>query len=290
MSKALVSALLKLNRTLSSSLSGSQFTENQKEALMNFEAKTQAIQCLKKGRGITFKIIDSQVVETHLNHHSPGYDGINKVPERAANIALNRNSKGGKSNHEKAYILLKTVNNPCWMREGKLIIELNQNTEQFGICALEIGNESNTDLTTTHSIWLVENQALFDQLDWLPTNEPTTVIWYRGHLSNKLIDWLTINRTAKVYLFADYDGVGLNNYARITTKLGNDVEFWLMPEWNRLLSTYGSDEVWKSTKDDVHHFLKTSEQLLANKAELKELIIEMQKQGLALEQEAVWLA
>lgn len=290
MNRSLVAALSKLRSAYPESVSGSGFTENQRKELANFERRTCAIQCKRKGRGLTCYIVDWNVVDTHLANYMPGVDAIGDIPARATNLALNRNSKAGKSTHDKAYLLLKTVGSPVWCKDGNVITDLQRMTQAFGVCSLEIGGSSNKNLITSNPIWLVENQALFDRLDWLPSSEPATVIWYRGQMDNKLIDWLgNTERTPKVYLFADYDGVGLSNYYRIRENLQDRVEFWLMPQWKRLLKTYGSDEVWKSTRDDFEKFINNSCYWLADFPTLRELVTEMQKNGLALEQEAVWL-
>ena len=290
MSQALVKALTRLIKVYPDSISGSTLTASQKKQLDEFSRKTQSVQVTPKGRGVVYGVLDMDVVKVTLEQLAPNQNVSPSVPQRAVNIASTRSSKQGRVGHDVTYVLAKTVANPLWEVSGVQTEHLNAATEEFGVFSLEMGGERNRDLHTHHSIWLVENQALFDRLDWLPSNEPTTVIWYRGQLHNKLIDWLTVSeRATMVYFFADYDGVGLNNFRRLKEKLGERAEFWFMPNWQHLLSKFGQNELWQSTSSDFESFVEQSSTWLTELPELLELVLEMQKSGLALEQEAVWL-
>ncbi|GAL28878.1 hypothetical protein JCM19239_2119 [Vibrio variabilis] len=226
-----------------------------------------------------------------LEQLAPDKNVSTNIPQRATNIAATRSSKIGIVGHDVTYVLAKTVANPIWESSGSQTVRLQEVTEEFGVFSLEVGGERNKGLHTHHSIWLVENQALFDRLDWLPSHEPTTVIWFRGQLHNKLIDWLSMpDRAPMVYFFADYDGVGLNNYRRLKEKLAERSEFWLMPNWKELLVHYGLNQLWVDTAREFDSFERNSPSLLEQSPMLLDLVKEMKKQGLALEQEAIWLS
>ncbi|WP_182025744.1 DUF7281 domain-containing protein [Vibrio rotiferianus] len=290
MSQALVKALTRLIEVYPDSIAGSTLTPSQKKQLEEFSRKTQSVQVTPKGRGVVYGILDMDVVKVTLEQLAPNQNVSPSAPQRAVNIASTRSSKQGRVGHDVTYVLAKAVANPLWESSGGPTEHLNVATEEFGVFSLEVGGERNRDLNTHHSIWLVENQALFDRLDWLPNNEPTTVIWYRGQLHNKLIDWLSVpERAPMVNFFADYDGVGLNNFRRLKEKLEERAEFWMMPKWHHLLSKFGQNELWQSTSSDFESFVEQSSTWLTELPELLELVLVMQKSGLALEQEAVWL-
>lgn len=290
MSQALVKALTRLVEVFPNSIAGSVLTPSQKKQLEEFSRKTQSVQVTPRGRGVVYGILDIDVVKVTLEQLAPSHDSSSTVPQRAANIASTRRSKQGRVGHDVTYVLAKTLENPLWDVSGVQTEHLNAATEEFGVFSLEIGGERNRELNTHHSIWLVENQALFDRLDWLPNNEPTTVIWYRGQLHNKLIDWLSMpHRAQMVYFFADYDGVGLNNFRRLKEKLGGKAEFWMMPNWKELFQRYGQNQLWVDTAREFDSFERNSQRLLEQSPVLRELVTEMKRQGLALEQEAVWL-
>lgn len=291
MSQALVKALTRLIEVYPDSIAGSTLTSSQKKQLEEFSRKTQSLQVTPKGRGVVYSVLDMDVIKVTLDQLVPNQDLPSSVPQRAVNIASTRSSKQGRIGHDVTYLLAKTVASPLWEVSGVLTEHLNAATEEFGVLSLEVGGERNRDLNTHHSIWLVENQALFDRLDWLPNNEPTTVIWYRGQLHNKLIDWLSVpERAPIVYFFADYDGVGLNNFRRLNERLKERAEFWMIPNWKELLNAYGQNQLWVDTAREFDSFERNSQTLLEESTEVQELVTEMKKHGLALEQEAVWLS
>jgi len=291
MSRVLVKALTRLIEVYPDSIAGSTLTPSQKKQLEEFSRKTQSVQIIPKGRGVVYGILDMDVVKVTLDQLAPNQDLSSTVPQRAANIASTRSSKQGRVGHDVTYVLAKAVANPLWESAGGPTEHLNVATEEFGVFSLEVGGERNRELNTHHSIWLVENQALFDRLDWLPNNEPTTVIWYRGQLHNKLVDWLSVpDRAPMVYFFADYDGVGLNNFRRLSERLKERAEFWMMPNWKALLKRYGQNQLWVDTAREFDSFERNSQRLLEQSSTLQCLVKEMKKQGLALEQEAIWLS
>ncbi|MFW0993902.1 DUF7281 domain-containing protein [Vibrio parahaemolyticus] len=291
MSQALVKALTRLIEVYPDSIAGSTLTSSQKKQLEEFSRKTQSLQVTPKGRGVVYSVLDMDVIKVTLDQLVPNQDLPSSVPQRAVNIASTRSSKQGRIGHDVTYLLAKTVASPLWEVSGVLTEHLNAATEEFGVLSLEVGGERNKNLHSHHSIWLVENQALFDRLDWLPNNEPTTVVWYRGQLHNKLIDWLSVHERAPiVYFFADYDGVGLNNYRRLKDKLEERAEFWMMPNWKTLLNSYGQNQLLNDTAREFDSFERNSQRLLEQSPLLGELVREMKKHGLALEQEAVWLS
>jgi hypothetical protein len=115
------------------------------------------------------------------------------------------------------------------------------------------------------------------------------VAYYAGNLPRTLLQWLAEGRRAsRIILFADYDGVGLENYQRLKAALGNQAEFWLMPQWRTLLERYGNRDIFQ---DNVRRF-EAARQALAAVAPgdaVHELIEAMAYKGMMLEQESVMI-
>lgn len=65
-------------------------------------------------------------------------------------------------------------------------MDISANTQIAGASAIAIA--ASDGWTTDKPIWLVENQALFDRLDWLPAGASGSLIYYGGQLSNLLLD------------------------------------------------------------------------------------------------------
>lgn len=290
MSQPLIAALKRLMHAHPDSIAASTMTTAQKRQLDEFCRKTHSVRMTPSGRGVAYRIEDLAVVTVTLQQLSPHQDLPLSIPARAANIASTRSSKQGRITHDVTHVFIKTRGQPNWSDGDRVTEQLQRASEEFGVAALEIGGDKNHSLFSKHPIWLVENQELFDRLNWLPTSEPTSVIWYRGQLHNKLIDWLAApQRSPFIYLFADYDGVGLNNYRRLKERLGERVTFWLMPNWRTLLTRYGQNKLWIDTAREFESFERNAGQWLEQENELKALVQAMKRQGLALEQEVVWL-
>jgi len=277
-------ALLKLQG--SASVPASQFTPAQRSALDRFARHTGAVHFQRQGRGDAYSVRNQAVFETHLLALSPqGAQPVDSaLPARAQHIAYARGSKARSHQHSAHYVLLKAVGESvAWQQEAPAqTLPLDAFTRQFGAAALCI--EADDSWQSQQPLWLVENQALFDRTDWLPAGTCATLLYYGGQLDGRLLSWLAKRpRASRVVLFPDYDGVGLSNFARLYARLGDACECWLMPHWEVKLARYGSRQLWQET---LRHLPGAIDQLPAY---MGALASQMQRSGLALEQEAVWL-
>lgn len=291
MSRGLIAALSKLRQAPDGRLASSQLSDKQRRELTSFAQANGCIQIRPQGRGVVFEVVLPAVVEHQWRQLVPieQSDFSDDLPSRARNIASTRNSKGAEHGHEFSYLLLKAGPGQVdWHDEQGHQLDLRASTDQLGAAAIAI--HAGSTWRSEHPLWLVENQALFDRLDWLPSAESASVAYYSGHLSNNLINWLAEHqRVPEIIFFPDYDGVGLLNYARICTRVGNRASFWLMPEWAERLTRFGNAPLWQDTQREF--IAMQSQPVVATFApELIELIHQMQLRGMALEQEAVWLS
>ena len=282
--QVLRAALLKLHAK--SPLPASHFTPAQRSALDRFARQTGAVQCQRQGRGDVYRISDAVVFDAHVRGLSPmvelAVDAV--LPLRAQHVAYARDSKARRHSHERHYPLLKAVGPSVTWREGErgLYLPLSDLTRDWG--AATLGLEQDDSWHTEQPLWLIENQALFDQTDWLPQDTCATLLFYGGQIDGRLLSWLSRRpRAGQIILFADYDGVGLSNFVRLYEELGDGCDFWLMPHWQQKLARYGSAALWRDT---LRHFTSAMARL---PTAVRALAEQMQRQGLALEQEAVWL-
>ena len=292
MSQVLAAAL---SRLLDNSVdtAGTAFTVAQRRMLDEFARKTGAVQLRKEGRGSVYRVLNSDLVHAHLRSLRPiAPDQINDaMPQRAINIAQARNSKLGSHGHGGFYVLVKAISAGVSWQPGangeRGAFDLSAVTEVAGVGALAL-----TETDEWHSdqpLWLVENQALFDRLDWLPPQSTGTVAYYGGQIPESWLRWLSARRRASaVLLFPDYDGVGLMNYARLKEVCASACAFWLMPDWKQRLGAFGNNQVWRNTFGEFQSAMLRLK-MLGLEDELAELCEGLRSSGMALEQESVWL-
>ncbi len=289
MSRALADALDRLLAAPAPS-AASLFTAAQRRELDRFARQTGTVRLVTQGRGASYLVTDAALARAHLSALRPVAIGAldASLPARANNIARMRDSKGRAHTHRAGYLLLKAIGEGVtWQRGDGASADISAGTALCGAAAIAI---EVADLWHSNApVWLVENQALFDRLDWLPGDAHGSVVYYGGQLSRVMLDWTAQHRRGeRLVLFPDYDGVGLLNYARLREKSLAPVEFWLMPDWAERLRKYGSNGVWQSTHKEYAAAIERIAALGMPPA-LRELCDAMSAQGLALEHEAVWL-
>jgi hypothetical protein len=289
-SRALIAALVKLAGS-GSDVPASLFTSSQRDALNELARKTGAVRTKPQGKGLVYQIVNAQLIQGHLKTLRPhGTDDLpDSLPKRAANIAQTRNSKGRSHSHDHYYLLIKPIGpNVTWHHRDGRMLDLSRVSSISGAGVLAV--QADDYWYTEQSLWMVENQALFDRLDWLPHDANGTITYYGGQIHGQLLNWLAVRqRTPRLIFFPDYDGVGLLNYARLLEASCCPCTFWLIPGWKKLLFKYGNNSVWQNTISDFHSALP---RLQAAKMtdEVQELCVSLSTSGLALEHEAIWLS
>jgi len=261
----------------------SSLTPAQRSALETWAESSRAVVASMRGAGETYRVIDRVLLEQASRELSPGPlpggGQFSELPRRSVNLARARNTKSGSSALETAHLHLRSVQGPIeWTTVGgHLILEPNG---AASVLVAEAGDNWHTDAP----LWLVENQTLFDRLNW-HHGPPSTVGLYSGHLSRALLAWLSCrSRAPAVIHFPDYDGIGLQNYSRLKAACPG-AELFVPDDFERLLMAYGNRALFKRT----HKQLMNSLSAIDGDAVASRAISLMLANGLALEQEAIFL-
>lgn len=293
MSQTLAAALAKLLED-KAPVPVSAFTPRQRRALEELARRTGALRVKTVGRGSVYQVLNEDMLTTHLRAlHPQSADEIDPtIPKRAANIAQARDSKSGMHRHALLYLLTKAISpGVTWEIEQEDAVrrfDLSTATEIAGAGVLALQEEDTW--RSDYPLWLVENQALFNRLDWLPAGVIGTVAYYAGQLPTRLLKWIAARQRApEIIFFPDYDGVGLHNYARLREASPGPCSFWLMPGWQARLKVFGSNKVWQNTQSDFQSAFAKLE-TIGMEADLRMLCNALSREGLALEHEAVWLS
>lgn len=276
----------------SDTIKQSDFSPQQRKALEDFARSTRLIEIIKQGRSTTYRVLNRQGLSSYFKQLHPlsEIDLPADLPARSRNLGINRNSKKGKSSHESSYLLMKAWADDVVWQDGKNILNVTSATQQFGVAALQVHLDQSWQCNRT--LLFIENQALFDQSDWLEKDFDGCLIYYAGQLPDLLLQWLSqYPRTRRLILFPDYDGIGLSNYARLANAIHpkTKLAFYWLRDWQNKLVKYGDKEIWSKTRvlfENAYSNLKSSDLLDSNFMELAEL---SQHHGKALEQEAIWL-
>jgi len=277
-------------------LTASAFTLNQRTHLEQFARETRLIELNKQGRSTVYRVINRQSVINYLLHHHPLDENFlpADIPSRSRNIGTARNSKAGQTGHDCWYLLMKAWDSEVVWQNDNDAMHPAELTERFGIAALQVsaGLRSGQTWQCNRPLLLVENQALFNQCDWLPQDFKGCLAYYAGQLSDVLLQWLSEQKRAdKVILFPDYDGIGLSNYARLANSLhpGSTLHFYWLPDWENKLATFGNAEIWLKTRVQFENAFEKLSAMKALDDDLIKLGRLSQYYGKALEQEAIWL-
>ncbi len=283
-----------LNRLLKNNgcLMASDFTPKQKQELEDFSRDTRLISISKQGRSTIYKIENSALIVDYLRKTQPSIleQLDSSLPERSKNIANDRASKKGKSTHESCYLLMKAWDESVIWQAGKNLMIPAKHTKCFGVSALTVTTKSQWQCNTP--LWLVENQALFDRVDWLPDDFQGCIAYYAGYIPNILIQWFAEQRRCpEIVMFPDYDGVGLANYVRLLSALHSEskLRFYWIPNWEAKLQKFGNADLWRKTRSQFERAIEQLKSANGLNEEFEKLAQLSQYYGLALEQEAIWL-
>ncbi len=293
MSNPLAAALSRLHRS-AVPVPASQFTPAQREALAGFLQRSQgAIRLSTQGRGAVYEIVRPEAIELELRRLLPGaVDSLPEaIPGRSRNIAQARDSKAGGQVHDRSHLLVKAIApDAAWhsARQGRL--DVAAWCRVAGTAAVAITPDD--DWCTDQPLWLVENLAVFERIDWLPSGASGSLVYYGGNLTRLQLAWLARRQRApEIVHFPDYDAVGLQNYASLLELACDPVRLWLMPGWRDLLHRFGNAQIWQENRprfDAVARRLAQRQPPLD--PEVAHLLDELRACGLALEQETVWLS
>ena len=277
-------------------LMASAFTAGQKKCLEQFARETRLIELKKQGRATVYQVINRQSVDNYLRQLHPLDEASipDGLPTRSRNIGRERNSKTGQTGHDCWYLLMKSWDADVVWQNANDRMQPAELTARYGVAALQINVEPSLGQgwQCNRPLLLVENQALFDQCDWLPQDFKGCLVYYAGQLSDVLLQWLAEQkRTDEVILFPDYDGVGLSNYVRLLNALHPDsaLQFYWLPDWEAKLEKFGNTDCWLKTRVQFENAFAKLTALNALSPDFIKLGSLSQTYGKALEQESIWL-
>lgn len=250
--------------------------------------RTGTLELVQQGRGSRLRVVNTDHLRSLVRQVFPADAPDDEDSGRVHNLAYARDTKAGATRLDVQYLLGKTIRVPAiHVDAGAREIDLVNIAATLGCFALP--------LSTTLPGWkadapilLVENQILFDRVEWLPPNWNGILLHYGGVLSELHLEWLARCQFPSVTLFADYDGAGLRNYSRLRDAVPGARWHW-ESDWADALARYGNRDLWRKDKQraDFDAVWTKWEEGGWPDAELRPLMETMRRMGLMLEQEWV---
>lgn len=239
----------------------------------------------KSGGGKKFKVTNQKILDWEIERLGPQID-LEKLPSRVQNLVVYKDTKVGETRLQFTYMLCKTIGENVYASCKGFQIPASLLTEKIGCFALPVND--NDEGFSARNVMLVENQLLFDDTSWLPKAWNGILIYYGGNLSDRVLKWIEASSIEHLYLFPDYDAVGISNYANLL-KFCNSAEWFWMENWGCLLDKYGNASLWKKENQQaLFENLWTEFQKTAfPSAEIKHLMEMIRQKGKMLEQEVV---
>lgn len=273
------------------SIPRSEVPKGIQKKLEDWGERTGCLRLVREGRGAALRVVSPEVLQSELSRLRSDEDH-SLSPLRAQNLARYRDTKVGSSGNDCVYYLLKGVGKGIQAAtgRGKGAVSLSDITQALGCATLALTGRETPGWVCSEEILLVENQAVFDDLSWLPEGWRGLVLYYQGELSSRLIAWLARSQFQRVTLFPDYDGVGLQNFARLRESLPHCQWYWHQG-WEVALERFGNPSLWGrgEQRKRVDDLWARFEAEGWPDPQVRNLVERMRRLGVMLEQEWVLL-
>ncbi len=178
----------------------------------------------KSGAGRRLVARDAKALRAFFAERYPDAKAFSGAPSRVLSVARFRDSKT-LANNAAEIVCARAWKDGTLLRDG-IPVDVVTATREHGVFAFSLGVRSPYSL---HGLCaLVENPVVFAFIERLAL--PLDLVLYgRGRISNRLLDWLA-EATApdcKLVHLPDYDPAGLNEFARLRARLGERVTLHL---------------------------------------------------------------
>lgn len=172
----------------------SEFSASERSALVEFSRSNGGLRLVMVGRKSDYAITNRAALERHINQLHPGAwvprSDVPAVPSAASTTAADG---GGVF-----YLLLKAVSpDACWTDGASApprTLQIASQQQCAGVAALALRHD---DAWRSEGVlWIVEHQAQFDTIDWLPVGATGTLAYCVAPAQAGLRQWLAHSRRA----------------------------------------------------------------------------------------------
>ncbi len=200
----------------------------------------KALEETKAGGGKRVVVRDEAAVREWIASKYPsGLSGTDAaLPPRAESVANFADSKRGRSIAERPVFLRGFADAVLHRVSGTMPI--GELTHRFGLVAALVDASDPWRLDGT--LALVENFELFMHVERvIPAVD--AALWYSGRIDQGLLGWIAGMPSVRVIHVGDFDPVGLDEYLRVRTCLGDRATLFVPESLAQLVARYGQAEL-----------------------------------------------
>ena len=232
------------------------------------------------GRGLVVEVADYETLQAYYNTRYPSGDKTIGGPPRARAVGMLRNAKRCERTSMEP-VLIRAISPVMCTRDGRAF-DLRASTIQTGAACLVL--EPGRFWAFAADVAVVENLEFF--LHFENTGASADVALYSsGRLSKLVLNWLASPELSHCRFIhcGDYDPVGLDEFMRIKTEVGERARLHIPRNLRHLAATYGRGELLRDSAAILQRLRTLSD------PDVCSVIKILDETGCGLEQEALLL-
>ena len=232
----------------------------------------------RSGGGLVIEVRDAATLTAFYRKRYPSEGKVIAGPPRARAVGMLRNAKRvGRTNIEP--VLLRAMGPAVCTRDG-VQCDLRAVTVQTGATCLLL--EEGRFWTLTTDIAIVENLECFLHLEKMGVSAGVA-LYASGRLSELVLRWLGSPELSQCRFThcGDYDPVGLDEFLRLKTVVGDRAKLHTPENLKDLIATYGRPELIRDSASVLRRLRGTTD------PDVWEVVRMLDEAGAGLEQEAL---
>jgi hypothetical protein len=236
----------------------------------------------KSGAGRRLVVRNPEAVRLFFAGRYPDAKVFADAPSRIVGVARFRDSKV-LANDAAEIVCIRAWKNGTLLRNGALV-DVVRATQEHGVFAFSLKNECLYSLRG--SCALVENPVVFALLERLSLPSEVAILG-RGRISARLLDWLAqmTSEDFKLIHLPDYDPIGLNEFARLRSRVGDRVTLHLPVDFSNRFARFSKRSLLtRGNSQAVLRYLRQSQE-----PQIRAVLQLIDKHNAGLEQEALLL-
>lgn len=240
----------------------------------------EALAWQRSGAGRCLTILETEVVKRFYRRNFPNAEVTPDAGSRITGLAKFRDSKAMAST-DAEIVSLRVWKEGVLLQNGKPVAAVDA-TANHGVFSFLFSDDNAYELRS--AIALVENPAVFAKAERLDLGV-SAVMYGNGRISNRLLEWL-VNHSGPQFTLLhlpDYDPLGLNEFLRLSARLGNRIKLYLPEDLETKFQEFSKTELLK--KERQQFFL--SQLRRSTDPSVRRVVALIDRHNAGLEQEAL---